>query len=251
MERHEKPLLAESGKCLGHLDFFRNWGGPDVKVACSTDSEQGRGDVSMRGLPHSIIQASDARPRRGIPDRLVIPLGVLLGELHRLTLAPLLAGAATIATVARDVKTHITTFLVFDLLFQWLGLVIIFLVAMAVSRSRKPLAARIGSLPCRWYWASACVLRPASMLPVATPCGMRSPFLSPASSLGRWRFGTLQADRLRSRTLGFDATKLATSNSVVVGRNPERSSGGRMSLNGMAQRVSLWALRFLTKFGRN
>ena len=91
----------------------------------------------MRGLPHSIIQASDARPRRGIPDWLVIPLGVLLGELHRLTLAPLLAGAATIATVARDVKTHITTFLVFDLLFQWLGLVIIFLVAMAVSRSRS------------------------------------------------------------------------------------------------------------------
>lgn len=43
-----------------------------------------------------------------------------------------------IATVGRDVKTHITTFLTCDLLFQWLGLVIIFLAAMAVSRSRSP-----------------------------------------------------------------------------------------------------------------
>jgi hypothetical protein len=42
-----------------------------------------------------------------------------------------------IATVGRDLKAHMTTFLTLDLLFQWLGLVIIFLVAMALSRSRS------------------------------------------------------------------------------------------------------------------
>jgi hypothetical protein len=81
--------------------------------------------------------ATDIRPRRGIPDWLAILLGALLGELCRLILAPLLAGMAMIATVGRDVKAHITTFLIFDLLLQWSGLVIVFLVAIAMSRSRS------------------------------------------------------------------------------------------------------------------
>ena len=127
---------------------------------------------------------SDPRPRRGIPDWLVVALGVLLGELHRLVLAPLLAGVAMIATVGRDVKTHITTFLIFDLLFQWLGLVIIFLVAMAVSRSRSPRCAH-------WLAAFSVVMGIGVRLATGQyatggyPCGMRSPSLSAASSLGR------------------------------------------------------------------
>jgi len=82
--------------------------------------------------------ADNTRPRRGIPDWLVIPLAALVGELHRIFLAPLLAAVTMIATVGRDLKAHVTTFLTLDQLFQWLGLAIIFLVAMAVSRSRSP-----------------------------------------------------------------------------------------------------------------
>ena len=81
--------------------------------------------------------AHDTGQHGGIPDWLVITAGVLVGELHRLILAPLLAGMATIALVGRDVKANITTFLTFDLLFQWLGMVIIFLAAMAMSRSKS------------------------------------------------------------------------------------------------------------------
>lgn len=81
--------------------------------------------------------AHDTGQRGGVPDWLVIPPGVLLGELHRLILAPILAAMATIAFVGRYVKANITTFLTFDLLFQWLGMVIIFLAAMALSRSRS------------------------------------------------------------------------------------------------------------------
>jgi hypothetical protein len=61
-----------------------------------------------------------------------------VGELHRVVLAALLAALAMRVTVGRDLNVHMTTFLILDLLFQWLGLVIIFLVAMAVSRSRSP-----------------------------------------------------------------------------------------------------------------
>src|SRR5262245_33447341 len=75
--------------------------------------------------------------RSGVPDWLVIPLGALVGELHRVVVAPLFAAATMIATVGRDLKAHMTTFLALDLLFQWLGLAITFLVAMAVSRSRS------------------------------------------------------------------------------------------------------------------
>src|SRR5262245_25441656 len=41
--------------------------------------------------------AHDTEQRGGMPDWLVIPLGVLLGELYRNFLAALLAGMATIA----------------------------------------------------------------------------------------------------------------------------------------------------------
>ena len=92
--------------------------------------------------------AHDPGQRGGIPDWLVIPLGVLLAELHRVFLAPLLAAMAMIALVGRDhVKANISTFLVFDLLFQWMGMAIIFLAAAAMSRSRSPRTAHwLGAL---------------------------------------------------------------------------------------------------------
>jgi len=72
-----------------------------------------------------------------MPDTLAISIGVLVGELHRLFLAPLIGALATIAIVGRDVKTNIATFLTFDMIFQWLGLMIIFVVAIALSRTRS------------------------------------------------------------------------------------------------------------------
>lgn len=76
--------------------------------------------------------------RRGIPDWLALFLGVLVGEFHRFFLSLLLAAMALIAFGARLEEQHgYAWFLSFDLIFQWVGLLIVFLVATTLSRSRN------------------------------------------------------------------------------------------------------------------
>ena len=78
-----------------------------------------------------------AGSREGMPDWLAISLGILMGEFHRFFLSLLLAAVAVIAFGVRPEAHAYSWFFVFDLIFQWAGLLIIFLVAAILSRSRS------------------------------------------------------------------------------------------------------------------
>jgi hypothetical protein len=102
--------------------------------------------------PSSAPQISaELEARRGIPDWLAILLGVLLGELHRFLLALLLA-ATTVTVFSVRPETHgYAWFLAFELIYQWVGLLLIFVAAVKVSRSQ-------GSRCVHWLAAGSLVL---------------------------------------------------------------------------------------------